>query len=225
MPTQPTRVAVLVDGFNLYHSLVQTIEEDGADVSIKWLNIKALCQSQIGTLNDTNAILTHFYYFTSLAAHVGQDTVVRHKSFIKALEYTGFNIVQGEFKSKNVDCRADCKKPYTIHTEKKTDVNLAVKLLELFYLNTCDACLILSGDGDLFTAIETAQRLFPSKKVGILFPNRRNHRGLARVANHHQLLTPQDYLGNRFPTRVFRGPSMEDPAVAPKLWRGAFLKG
>ena len=37
------RVVVLVDGFNLYYSICDAVNDTGA--SLKWLNLKGLCES------------------------------------------------------------------------------------------------------------------------------------------------------------------------------------
>lgn len=175
------KVTFLVDGFNLYHSLCDAID-DGAPSEIKWLDICSLCKSFLSIFNDTSATAHEFYYFSSFTTYKGPGPVQRHGVYKRALEATGVKSVFGEFKDKRVRCEASCKQEYIAHVEKQTDVNIALKLLEVFYTNSCDACLIISGDGDLLKAVETANRLFPKKPVAIAFPYKRWHPELSKHA-------------------------------------------
>jgi len=192
------KIACLVDGFNIYHSLCEAVAA-GAPTAIKWQDLKALCQSHLGAFNNKDAHLTDLFYFTSLAVYRKDTAVIRHKAYIKALEMTGFQISYGNFKDKTVRCEAACRQEYTAHVEKQTDVNIALKLLELFHLDDCDGCLIVSGDGDLLSAVKTARRLFPSKVVAVAFPlNRWNHE-LSISAQVRIKLTIEDYKKHILP--------------------------
>ncbi len=211
------RVACLVDGFNLYHSIQDCIKETNAHESIKWINLKSLCESKLSIFNAPEASIQKFFYFSSLARHTSIESVSRHQAFIRALQFSGFEIIFGEFKRKSVRCKAACKQEYLAHVEKRTDVNIAIKLLELFQTDTSDACLILSGDGDLLSAVQTARKLFPKKKVGFLFPYRRIDRNLAGSAHTSSILQSNDYLQHRFPELVY---NKEQSAYSkmPKSW-------
>lgn len=211
------RVAILVDGFNLYHSLEAAIAE-GAHNSIKWLNIYALCRSKLDMFNRKNILINKLCYFTSLANYRDVRVVNRHQAFIRALKITGFEIYFGEFKSKEVICEARCRQKYIAHVEKKTDVNIAVKLLELFHLDACDGCIILSGDADLISAVVTARRLFPKKKVAILSPYKRNNRSLTGVADCASMLDIEEYQNHRLSDQVFDSEGLTYVKI-PKEWK------
>ena len=190
------RIACLVDGFNVYHSLCDSVDE-GAPKEIKWLDLKALCESYLSAFNNKEAHLTDLFYFTSLAAYRKDGAINRHQAYIKALEATEFQIVYGYFKDKTVRCEAACKREYIAHVEKQTDVNIALKLLELFHLDQCDGCLIVSGDGDLLTAVRTAKNLFPKKVVAVAFPFGRWNQELSNSSQIRIKLTINDYKKHR----------------------------
>lgn len=196
------RIACLIDGFNVYHSVCESIEE-GASRRIKWLDLKALCQSHLSAFNNKDAHLTDLFYFTSLAVYRTDTTaVVRHKGYIKALQTTGFQVIYGTFKDKTVRCEATCRNEYIAHVEKQTDVNIALKILELFHLDQCDACLIVSGDGDLLNAVNTAKQLFNSKVVAVAFPFNRWNAELSRAAMVRIKLGIADYNAHILPDPI-----------------------
>jgi len=69
------------------------------------------------------------------------------------------------------------------HEEKETDVAIACKLLELFFLKKCDTIVLMSGDTDMVPALKTSKRLFPKKKIYIIFPYKRKNVELANYAD------------------------------------------
>ena len=89
MTAEKLRVAFLVDGFNLYHSLVQAGSDLGA--STKWLDLRSLCQSYLYTLGKT-ARLENIFYFSALATHRDAHrpgSSARHSSYVECLRSTG----------------------------------------------------------------------------------------------------------------------------------------
>lgn len=210
------RIVCLVDGFNVYHSLSECVVE-GAPSAIKWLNIKALCELHLHAFNNKDARLTDLYYFTSLAVYRKDAGVSRHKAYIKALEAVGFQTVYGSFKDKVVRCEADCRKEYTAHVEKQTDVNVALKLIEVLHLDSCDACLIVSGDGDLLSAVKTAKSLYAGKIVAVAFPHNRWNAELSISAHIRIKLTVEDYKKSILPDPMPLGPGKL--AHMPREWK------
>lgn len=210
------RIACLVDGFNIYHSLSECVAE-GAPPSIKWLNIKSLCELHLGAFNNKEAILTDLFYFTSLAVYRKDTAIIRHKAYIKALEAVGFQTVYGSFKDKTVRCEATCRQEYVAHVEKQTDVNVALKLIELLHIDSCDGCLIVSGDGDLLSAVKTARRLYAGKMVAIAFPHNRWNAELSSNARIRIRLTVEDYKRSLLPDPMILGAGKL--AHMPREWK------
>lgn len=202
--TKTFRIACLVDGFNLYHSVGDAIEQ-GAPNRCKWLNIRTLCESKLPVFKQLQPELTHLFYFTSLASHRRDGAVQRHQAYIKALTSVGFETFYGSFKGKQVRCEARCRELYTANVEKQTDVNVALKLIELFHLDACDGAIVISGDGDLLNAIKTSRRLFENKLVTMAFPYRRWNAELSKQAHFSTSFTRDDYEGFVFNETVDLG--------------------
>ncbi|MCX7877834.1 MAG: NYN domain-containing protein [Ignavibacteria bacterium] len=154
------RVVCLIDGFNLYHSL----HKSKSYHKYKWLDLVSFVKKFVSTKDNIEGI----YYFTALAKW-SQKKVRKHKLFIRVQELNGVEVIYGEFRRKDKICR-ECNKKYVTFEEKQTDVNIAVKLVELSINDRYDKAIIFSGDSDLVPVISTLRKLFPSKKIGIVIP-------------------------------------------------------
>ena len=70
--------------------------------------------------------------------------------------------------------------------EKRTDVNIAVQMVDDAYQNACDQFVLISGDSDLVPAIHTVKRRFPEKQVHVYVPAR------GRVCHAYELRAAAD---------------------------------
>ena len=173
------RVAVYIDGFNLYHSLVDAAAKSPMGNRLKWFDIQKMLLNKV----SENKTIVSVKYFTALFPDAGKSD--RHKRYIKVLEDTGIEVVHGRFKPRIRYCPR-CKRNFNTHEEKRTDVNIALHLLNDFYSNTYDTAIIVSGDTDLIPAIHMIKKANYMKKIGIIFPyNRFNKefRGVATFLN------------------------------------------
>ena len=168
------RKVFLVDGFNLYYS----IADDKILNANKWLDIRKLCECF--KFSDRKEKIV---YFTALT-NWSPDKVRRHQNLIKIYRDLNIEIVLGEFRRKNKKCR-NCNRYFDTFEEKRPDVNIAIKLFELAYLDLFDTAIIISGDSDLIPAISTVKRIFPIKKVGIMIPFNRKAEELKAVCDFH----------------------------------------
>jgi len=50
---------------------------------------------------------------------------------------------------------------YQTYEEKRTDVNIAIKILEDAFLKKYDRAIIMSGDSDIVPSIESVKKNFP----------------------------------------------------------------
>lgn len=171
------RVLVLIDGFNYYHKLKEY--QTKYNKCVKWLNYKSLAESWLADDDDKEGM--QIFYFSAIATWRGAESVIRHKTYIKALEDEGIIPVYGEFKQKkthrckseekcsNCTCEPD-KKKLIRHEEKNSDVNLAITLVEKSLKNEYDKCFVLSADNDFASAITKARELNPNVKIIIQPP-------------------------------------------------------
>jgi hypothetical protein len=85
----PVRVAFLIDGFNLYHSLKDAHRDTGT--CVKWLDIGALCASYLPQ-PGREARLESVTYYSALATHLAgrnPDVVNRHQMLPNPLPLPG----------------------------------------------------------------------------------------------------------------------------------------
>jgi len=178
------RLAFLIDGFNVFHSIKTALKENVVKRA-KWLDYSAFCRTLPLNVSyfDQGSKIVDIYYFSALPTHIGDKGVMhRHLTYIEALKSTGISVVLGNFKKKLVRC-PHCKKVYSSHEEKETDINIALYLLRLFLEDKCDIVIIISGDTDLIAAISNAKQLFPDKKVVVGFPFRRKNNHFEKIAD------------------------------------------
>ncbi|QUB99009.1 NYN domain-containing protein [Cellulosimicrobium cellulans] len=158
------RLAVYVDGFNLYHGL-----HDKWRCRFLWLDLEAMCRA-LRPRSDLVAIR----YFTAPVLNQ-PDAASRQSDYIAALKAHSSGIVsdiQGRYQTKEQVCRS-CGSTYTRYEEKETDVNIAVSLVADAAEGLMDSALLVSADSDLVPAIRTARRLRPELFIAAAFPPRR----------------------------------------------------
>lgn len=192
------RVIFLIDGFNLYHS----VEQASTDMkkSSKWLDVNSLMSSYLQHIGK-EAKLEKIYFFTAIRYHVqshNPNTIKRHKDYLQMIKHTGVEVIMGKFKQGKVWCK-NCQKESPKYEEKETDVNIAVKLVELAFLDAADVFVIVSGDTDLIPGVDVVNRQFPNKDVYVIFPyKRKNNDILSRVKGNFKI-KKETYLNHQFP--------------------------
>jgi 6-hydroxy-3-succinoylpyridine 3-monooxygenase len=179
----PPRTIVYIDGFNLYYGAVR-------GGTHKWLNLQRFFQ-----LLRPHDNIVNIHYFTAL---VDGPTRPNQEVYLRALGTLPLlNIVLGKFKKKQVRCsNSACtfagNRFFDVPEEKRTDVHIAIFLLDDAYQNQCDHSIVVSGDSDLVPAIGLLKVRFPKKRVTVYVPSRNPIRGAAvelrSVADKHRTL-------------------------------------
>lgn len=209
------RTIFLVDGFNLYHSLVQA-QLDAGGTSAKWLNLKSLCCAflpLVGRVSGERAFPERIYYFSAPPIHRSQGKQDRHTLYVRCLRATGINVELGRFKSKTRNCPL-CQKKLTMHEEKETDVAIAARLFEICHSDEAESIVLVTGDTDLAPAIRTCKRLFPAKFILFAFPYRRTNSELVAIAPESFSIKRRSCLRHQFadPLVLPDGTSVAKPA-------------
>ncbi len=166
-----TRVSFFIDGFNLYHSLKDFAKD------CRWLNLKSLCESYL----KPDEQLGDVYYFTAVATW-NPEKSNKHKLYIKRLALEGVQTIYGKFKKVSRHCN-NCNKEYDTHEEKRTDVNIALRLFSDAVQDKFDTAILVSADSDLIPPIQAISFLFPEKRVGVVIPLGRRAKELKQVAD------------------------------------------
>lgn len=208
-----SRIAFLVDGFNLYHALDHSPNTPNPKQyhKYKWLNLSKLAQAYI-TSQDT---IAGIHYFTTLATW-DPAKVAKHKLFIRANELEGVKVVYGEFKRKQKRCNL-CHKFFWTVEEKQTDVNIALKLFQLAVQDTYDKAIIVSGDTDLLPAVKAVQVTFPTKSIGVVIPIGRASEDFKKNADFHFKMKEHQLQASRFPDTIAL--SGGGTLVCPPKWK------
>ena len=195
------RVAFLVDGFNLYHSVLRLMRDTGS--CTKWLDLYSLCRSYLHLFGRDTSLVS-VYYFSALPHHLSSTQpgkIDRHQRFLSCLRDSGVIVELGRFKEKEVFC-TKCRSVFLKHEEKETDVAIAVTLAELLFTDKCDTPVIMSGDTDLSPAVAKWQPLFPSKKILFAFPYARKNKELSKLAPESFSISKKQYIRYQFPNPV-----------------------
>ena len=195
------RVAVYIDGFNLYYG----IKNKGWRRYL-WLDIHLFSQN---LLPFSNQRLEKVRYFTSYIFHDpdDQDKKNRQKHFIRAIAANKkVCICYGSHRQKKVMCRK-CNSRFKTYEEKKTDVNIAVKLLEDAQDNLYDTAFLVCGDEDLSGAVCSITRRYGDKQVVVYCPpGRRSESSDLKSAASHFRSVPRHVLAkSQFPNPVIMG--------------------
>ncbi|MFO7932506.1 MAG: NYN domain-containing protein [Bacteroidales bacterium] len=183
------RVIFLIDGFNLYGSIIELQKDYG--LHVKWLDIKSLLRSYLSSYgNDSQA--SEIHYFTALQHyattmdqhdpnHFDPDKVNRHNDYIKCLEDTGIKVHYGRFKKKYIFCQ-NCQRRFVKYEEKETDVAIGVTLLDIAMSDRADLLILVTGDTDIAPAVRICLNRFPDLPIGFCFPYKRKREELAALA-------------------------------------------
>jgi 6-hydroxy-3-succinoylpyridine 3-monooxygenase len=200
LPLPRQRTAVYVDGFNLYYGAVRGTPN-------KWLDLAKLFRL-LRPHDDIQVIR----YFTAM---VNGPTKANQEAYLQALGTTPIvDPVLGNFKNKRVLCSlGPCtytgKRFFEIPEEKRTDVNIAVYMVDDAYQNIADQIVLVSGDSDLVPAVRMVRSRFPGKQVSVYVPAQHPTRSAAvelrSAANRHRELPLNLLPLSQFPSRIADG--------------------
>lgn len=199
--SMPTRVAVLIDGFNLYHSLQ-------SDTSCKWLDPCKLIKGAMAQQAEKVEI-TAIHYFTALPlhlSHVDPARLARHRIYLRALSAQRsprIEINLRRIRSQSIEItQGRSKTRGRIWKEKGTDIALAVKLFELAMTDAFDQFVIVSGDADYGPLAKGFARMYPDCRLIFAFPFLRVSNELLGLAPDSLILTQVNYRSSRLPDEI-----------------------
>lgn len=208
------RTAIYVDGFNLFHRLLQRRNQ------FKWLNLFALARSSLRAEN--NVVLVR--YFTARVADTSSDPdkSTRQDVYLRALSASGVSIHYGTFRERQrrarvVDPAHDAATKYVdvwSREEKGSDVNLAVHLLNDAWSNEYDCAVIISNDSDLAEALKLVRTM--GKVVGLLSPVPNPTPDLRRHTDFVRLIKPAHLLRSQFQRIILTAEGRS--IVCPEIW-------
>ena len=181
-PKLKKRCTIYVDGFNWYFGIFQHHPE------WKWLNVQSFFEAL--RLDEDVVAVKFFTAMVDPLKHVSTRRD-RQKRYMRALgTLPKVKIILGKYQERTVTCRAhDCMRrlEYQVPEEKKTDVNMAVNVLEDAFWGLTDSMVIVSGDSDLEPAVEWVRRNYPQIKITVYIPVLEDEREERRNHNYHRM--------------------------------------
>jgi hypothetical protein len=188
------RVAVYVDGFNLYHAI-----SDLNDPKLKWLNLTALSKS----LLRPNETLVKCHYFTSIVDW-NPKKESHHHTYVAALLANGVTITYGAFKKSKKHC-VQFNRRCTFREEKRTDVALGVQIVADAITHVFDRMILITADPDQIPTVSMVKTLRPDVHVTWAAPpNRmRNAREIGDVVPDRLEIKASRIRACRLPHVIF----------------------
>ncbi len=161
MSIKKERVAVYIDGLNLWHALLSV------DKSLKYVDIYSL----IASLVKPSQELKFIKYFSAVQKHHSKNAR-EYKHYVERLESNELEVIIAHFKKKTKEC-PHCHAQWITQEEKETDVNLSLALFEDAMDDVYDVAIIISGDSDLVPPVKRVRSRFDMKTLIIATPPKR----------------------------------------------------
>jgi 6-hydroxy-3-succinoylpyridine 3-monooxygenase len=205
------RSIVYIDGFNLYYGALKSGPHRWFDIEKYFTRLR----------QDDDVQLVR--YFTALVTD--DDGRARQLTYLRALAtLPRVQVHLGKFKPKSTRCLVKaCSQPgarrFSVFEEKRTDVNIAIHMLDDSYQDACDRLVVVSGDSDLVPALHAVKLRFPAKEIVVYVPARDLARGAAtelRTAADRNRTMPLALIPHcQLPTPI---PGATPPIVKPLGW-------
>ncbi len=160
------RVTFYLDGFNFYYGIRTAKQIDRKWYKSYWINLVQFFSLFLGEDQTIEKVI----YFT--ASPLNKEKSRHQSAFLNANKLINgdkFEVVRGKYISKEIKC-PNCKYTIIRPEEKKTDVNISIRMMADCIKDTTDVIVLVSGDSDLLPPIEFIQHNFPGKKIKAFFP-------------------------------------------------------
>lgn len=165
------RVAIFVDGSNLYHALKRTFGRTD-------LRYDAFAEALTQRCSDRK--LVRMYYYQAACDQIADsDRYKRQQRFLANLrrtQYLQLKLGRLERRPSEIELSADEQLrvesvlgrplPQYAYVEKGVDVQLAVDMLHYAVTNTYDVAILVSGDGDFAPAVDAVKQLGKHVELG-----------------------------------------------------------
>ena len=160
------RVTFYIDGFNFYFGMKRSKKIDAEWAKYYWIDMVRLCESFLGD----GQVLEKVIYFTASPLNPQKNS--RQSAFLNAnklLNPMRFEVVRGKYMDKQIICPY-CKASISRPEEKKTDVNISIRMIEDCLNKKTDVVALVSADSDLIPPMDMIRRNFRLIKIKVYFP-------------------------------------------------------
>lgn len=192
---QIMKIAFFVDGFNLYHAIDKNFKAN----KYKWLNLRLLAEN----IKKPEEKIKNILYFSAYCSW-NKEKKDKHKLYVRALSSVGVRLIKGSFcnveksftKTKNEVVSSDKifdelpnNLVFKTYEEKKTDVNIAVSLIEEAISENYDVFYILSADSDFAPALKYIKKHHRKIKLVSVLPPKSSGYKIKQVCDNQIYLT------------------------------------
>lgn len=229
---KPKKVAIYVDGYNLYYGRLR-------GTKFKWLDLVKFSENLIKKRDQGEQIeFVHLFTSPALAkfATHGKESVEAQSSYIRALENLypeKFKVTYGKhlvkegvplpiFKEGEKFDKNEKTKVWLIE-EKKTDVSLAITMYSDMYKSLSDRVILISNDSDAEPVLKAIKEDFPSAEIGVIQPIhesttfRRSSGSLKKHANWIiESISDDELRDAQLPEKI---KTKKKPIFKPKHWK------
>ena len=139
------RSIVYIDGFNFYYGVIQGTGHKWLDLETYFLRLRQ------------DDLIQRIHYFTSPVMGLREGT--NQQAYLDALDTCpSVDVTLGNHKRKTLKCQVRAcsfggDRTFTLLEEKRTDVQIALQMLDDAYENRADRFVLVSGDSDLVPAV------------------------------------------------------------------------
>ena len=211
------RVTFYIDGFNFYYGLKESMSKDKKWENAYWIDVVKLCRGFLGS----NEKLEKVVYFTASPLNKGKKQ--RQTLFLnanRALNGDKFEVIKGKYIDKCLKCPY-CGKNIFRPEEKKTDVNISIKMISDCIQNRTDVVVLVSADTDLLPPLELIKKDFQGIKIRVCFPPERYSDDIAHTLKQWKIKKPTLMKKNykRFENAIMPDVIEEGKCSIPREWK------
>lgn len=171
------KVVFYFDGFNFYNGFKSFTINNPIWKKYYWIDFVAFC-SQFVFPHD-NQELHKVKYFTAppinkikkskQSALFGANIIINGKKF---------EVINGHYADKFINCQATCKENFKVPEEKCTDVNISLSMISDCLDKEVDIIVLITADSDQISTVKFIQKRFPNIKFKLYFPPNRKSNDL-----------------------------------------------
>jgi len=188
------KVITYIDGYNLYHALI-----DKGWRRYLWLDLQKLSQRLLKF--NQELVMTKYFTSRTTGGNAKRQRQTKYIEALKTLNY--FEVSEGRFQDEPQECPR-CKLIYTIPKEKKTDVSIATEMVCDAFHNKFEIAILISADADLVPAIEAIREHCQNKRIVVAIPPGKNCEELISVAHAYLHIGRNQFAQSQLHPRVER---------------------
>lgn len=163
------KVVFYFDGFNFYNGFKSFTGLNPDWKDYYWIDFIKLCSQFV--FSQDGQVLHKVKYFTAPP----KNLLKRSKQSAlfganKILNDSTFEVINGHYADKFINCQAICKKTFKVPEEKCTDVNISLGIIGDCLNKEVDIVVLVTADSDQVSTVKFIQKNFPQIKIKLYFP-------------------------------------------------------